>query len=67
MWQQSPSTSDRTFSDTITYVAGLPLGGYNDWRVPNVNELQSLMNARAPAVYTWLNSEGFSNIVFPFA
>jgi hypothetical protein len=34
--------------------------GYHDWRLPNVNEMASLLNpGQAPG---WLNSQGFVNI-----
>jgi hypothetical protein len=36
--------------------------GMNDWRIPNVNELQSLINAGQPDSATWLFTKGF---IFP--
>jgi hypothetical protein len=43
MWQQNePGT--KTWSDAISYCEGLSLGGYTDWRLPNVKELESLID-----------------------
>lgn len=36
--------------------------GYTDWRLPNVVELQSLVNSNAPDPATWLNSHGYTNV-----
>lgn len=37
--------------------------GHTDWRLPNINELKSLMNNYGQSVMnTWLTSEGFTNV-----
>ena len=33
-----------------------------DWRLPNIVELESLVNAEKSNLATWLNSQGFSNV-----
>jgi hypothetical protein len=33
-----------------------------DWRLPNVNELESLIHAGQSNTATWLNGQGFSNV-----
>jgi len=52
-WQQSPDTnSDGTInaddklsqSDALSYCASLTLGGYSDWRLPDIKTLYSLMD-----------------------
>jgi hypothetical protein len=51
----------------LDYVAGMNAGtypnfGYTDWRLPNVNELESLVNTNEPNSATWLNVQGFTNV-----
>ncbi len=46
MWQQeaSPPLSPMTWEGALTAVKTLDLGGYRDWRLPNVRELQSIID-----------------------
>jgi hypothetical protein len=52
-WQQQDDNIERAWAAAGTYCQGLPLGGKSDWRLPNVNELQSIVDYRltAPAIY----------------
>ena len=58
VWQQSPSSTYRTWADALTYCTDLTLGGYTDWRLPNLNELESVVNRGQSNLATWLNSPG---------
>ena len=57
-------TGTRTWLGALNYVACLNTINYldhNDWRLPNVNELNSLVNADQVSTTTWLNTQGFAN------
>ncbi len=41
MWTQLPATA-RTWEQALTYAEGLTLAGASDWRLPNIQELQTL-------------------------
>ena len=84
MWAGDPTLSTLCSSGTTTtwqgaldYVACLNTNNYlshNDWRLPNVNELESLVHSgyneeicTAPSTYCatnadWLDTQGFSNV-----
>ncbi|MFZ3065764.1 MAG: DUF1566 domain-containing protein [Nitrospirota bacterium] len=62
MWVRTPDITLRTWANALTYANGLSLCGYDDWRLPNVNELESLLNAERANTATWLNTQGFSNV-----
>jgi hypothetical protein len=44
MWQQEDDNITRTWDDANIYCENLSLGGYTDWRLPNVKELSSVIN-----------------------
>lgn len=49
MWTQVPGSS-RAWDAALSYAEGLTTGGFSDWRLPNVKELQTLTDyARASA------------------
>ena len=58
MWLKNPTNALRNCSDSIAYCEGLSgasgRGGYADWRLPNVREMQSLFDYdnRSPALPT---------------
>ena len=47
MWQQSVSTTLRTWTDAIATCSTLTLAGHGDWRVPTEIELISLVDSSA--------------------
>lgn len=48
-WQQGDNGEGVLWEEALTYAEGLELGGYNDWRLPNAKELQSVLDySRSP-------------------
>jgi len=72
MWAKNGNLSNgtKTWQEALNYVASINSGsglcGYKDWRLPSVNELESLVNAGEANTATWLNSQGFSNVQSDF-
>jgi hypothetical protein len=46
-WTKDANAAARimTWQEALNYVKTLNTGGHNDWRLPNINELESLVNA----------------------
>ena len=49
MWQQSDNGDTMLWSEALAYCEALELAGYDDWKLPNAKELQSLVDySRSP-------------------
>ena len=49
MWQKSDSVDTMNWSDALDYCEGLDFAGYQDWKLPNAKQLQSLVDySRSP-------------------
>jgi hypothetical protein len=69
MWMKDANLpgGTKTWLQALDYVAGMNMGspfgpGYTDWRLPNVNELRSLINFNEANNAAWLTSQGFTNV-----
>ncbi|MEI7851423.1 MAG: DUF1566 domain-containing protein [Kiritimatiellales bacterium] len=54
MWQQGEIPATTNWEGAVQYAEALSLGGYTDWRLPNIKELQSINDETltAPSVST---------------
>ncbi len=43
-WQDDAVSSAMAWEAAINHCESLPLGEHNDWRLPNINELKSIVN-----------------------
>ena len=51
MWTQDDDGEGMGWEDALNYAESYSFAGYNDWRLPNAKELQSLLDySRAPTV-----------------
>jgi len=66
MWVRAPSTTPDTWVNALTSANNLTLCGFSDWRLPNVNELESLVNSEVSSSAVFLNTLGFSNVQASF-
>ncbi|MHC4445213.1 MAG: Lcl C-terminal domain-containing protein [Planctomycetota bacterium] len=49
MWQQADSGTGMNWQGALNYAENLTLAGYDDWRLPNAKELQSIVDyTRSP-------------------
>jgi hypothetical protein len=68
MWAKNANLPGgaRTWQGALDFVgsinAGAGLCGYQDWRLPNVNELESFLNSNRAATAPWLITQGFSDV-----
>jgi hypothetical protein len=53
IWQDNTITTSNNWEQAINYCESLTLKGYNDWRLPNINELLSItaFHKSNPSIY----------------
>jgi len=44
MWQKDTASGNYTWQPALSYCENLTLASHNDWRLPNINELQSIVD-----------------------
>jgi len=71
MWTKNANlpNGQKTWQEALDYIASLNSSnylGFNDWHLPNVNQLRSLANAGELHTSSWLNTQGFSNVQSDF-
>jgi hypothetical protein len=71
IWTKVPDSTTRTWQDALTYSHTSTLCGFSDWRMPNILEQESLINAEQATNANWLNTQGpgnpgFSNVQINF-
>lgn len=54
MWQQGDDGVTRMWQDALSYCESLSLAGHTDWRLPDINELRSIVDHAkySPAIDT---------------
>ena len=63
-WQNALNTLADFNTNPTNYSCQDYTATHTDWRLPNVNELESLVNADEPDTAVWLNTQGFINVQF---
>ncbi len=62
MWVKAPEKTKVTWAKALADSNDMDLCGSTDWHLPNLNELESLINAEVPDTAVWLNTQQFTNV-----
>ncbi|MEI6806822.1 MAG: DUF1566 domain-containing protein, partial [Myxococcaceae bacterium] len=60
-WEQAASINTMAWSDAGTYCAGRSTGGFSNWRLPNIGELQTLIDYTVAYPAVPINEAYFPN------
>jgi hypothetical protein len=61
MWERQDGATVEPWSYAISYCEGLSLGGFTNWRLPNVKELRSILDS------TKTSAPLISNVLLPIS
>jgi len=61
IWAKNPDNAPRTWQEALEYANDVDLCGFNDWRLPHINELADLANAEDGEMVSWPESRDFIN------
>jgi hypothetical protein len=62
MWEKNSDAAPKTWMGALAYAEDLTLGEHSDWRLPNRNEMRSLLNYEQNDIAEWLSRHGFRDI-----
>lgn len=62
MWVKAPDSTKRSWGNALAHANAMELCDHADWRLPNANEMESLVNAEVTNTASWLNGQGFTAI-----
>jgi len=61
-WQRMDDGTGRNWDDAWDYCADLPLDNHDDWRLPSITELQSIVDYGSPSA-PLINQVAFTNTI----
>ena len=63
VWDQNGNRfGQRTWPDALSDISSLSLGGFSDWRMPNMVEMRSLVNVMENDSAAWLENQDFVDV-----
>ena len=65
MWAKAGLAS-ANWGSALSTINASSLCGHDDWRMPNINEFESLVHAGETSTAAWLNSQGFTSLAGAF-